>query len=116
MDCNLPGSSVHGIFQARGLEGIAIAFSEELHWVGSNSRGNLFYLQKGFATKGHRIWNKEGGALGPFNSQATQQVNVSLAPCRSACRQASGRLVQGELRIACLVGKQRHGRGLLESR
>ena len=27
MDCSLPASSVHGIFQARGLEGVAIAFS-----------------------------------------------------------------------------------------
>ena len=27
MDCNLPGSSVHGIFQARVLEWGAIAFS-----------------------------------------------------------------------------------------
>ena len=27
MDCNLPGSSVHGIFQARVLEWDAIAFS-----------------------------------------------------------------------------------------
>ena len=27
MDCSLPGSSVHGIFQARVLEGGAIAFS-----------------------------------------------------------------------------------------
>ena len=27
MDCSLPGSSVHGIFQARGLEWDAIAFS-----------------------------------------------------------------------------------------
>ena len=27
MDCNLPGSSVHGIFQARVLEWVAIAFS-----------------------------------------------------------------------------------------
>ena len=30
MDCRLPGSSVHGIFQARVLEWGAIAFSEEL--------------------------------------------------------------------------------------
>ena len=29
MDCSLPGSSVHGIFQARGLEWGAIAFSED---------------------------------------------------------------------------------------
>ena len=28
MDCGLPGSSVHGIFQARVLEWVAIAFSE----------------------------------------------------------------------------------------
>ena len=28
MDRSLPGSSVHGIFQARGLEWVAIAFSE----------------------------------------------------------------------------------------
>ena len=31
MDCSLPGSSVHGIFQARVLEWIAIAFSVSLH-------------------------------------------------------------------------------------
>ena len=27
MDCSLPGSSIHGIFQARALEWVAIAFS-----------------------------------------------------------------------------------------
>ena len=30
MDCSLPGSSVHGIFQARVLEWGAIAFSSEI--------------------------------------------------------------------------------------
>ena len=29
MDCSLPGSSVHGIFQARVLEWVAISFSRE---------------------------------------------------------------------------------------
>ena len=29
MDCSLPGSSVHGIFQARVLEWVAIAFSNK---------------------------------------------------------------------------------------
>ena len=29
MDCSLPGSSVHGICQARVLEWVAIAFSSE---------------------------------------------------------------------------------------
>jgi len=28
MDCSLPGSSAHGIFQARLLEWVAIAFSK----------------------------------------------------------------------------------------
>ena len=34
MDCSLPGSSIHGIFQARVLEWGAIAFSgEALYWI-----------------------------------------------------------------------------------
>ena len=36
MDCSLPGSSIHGIFQARVLEWGAIAFSESP--VTSNQR------------------------------------------------------------------------------
>jgi len=32
MDCSLPGSSVHGIFQARVLEWGAIAFSGRTVW------------------------------------------------------------------------------------
>ena len=34
MDCSLPGSSLHGILQARVLEGVAISFSKtELNWT-----------------------------------------------------------------------------------
>ena len=29
MDCSLPGSSIHRMFQARALEWVAIAFSEK---------------------------------------------------------------------------------------
>ena len=32
MDCSLPGSSIHGIFQARVLEWGAIAFSKILYY------------------------------------------------------------------------------------
>ena len=32
MDCRLPGSSIHGIFQARVLEWGAIAFSEAVYY------------------------------------------------------------------------------------
>ena len=35
MDCSLPGSSIHGIFQARELEWGAIAFSEALLYQGT---------------------------------------------------------------------------------
>ena len=45
MDCSLPGSSVHGIFQARVLEWGAIAFSLVLALVGFFFR--LFFNWKG---------------------------------------------------------------------
>ena len=41
MDCSSPGSSVHGIFQARVLEWDAIAFSS---WS-SESYSNVFYIE-----------------------------------------------------------------------
>ena len=39
MDCSLPGSSVHGIFQARVLKWGAVAFSD--YYVDSNKLSNL---------------------------------------------------------------------------
>ena len=38
MDCSLPGSLVHGIFQARGLEWVAISFSRGSSWPWDRSR------------------------------------------------------------------------------
>ena len=38
MDCSLPGSSVHGIFQAIVLEWIAISFSKGSSQVGDRTR------------------------------------------------------------------------------
>ena len=46
MDCSLPGSSVHGIFQARLLEWGAIAFSE-LHF----SKALKFFFKKSIHLK-----------------------------------------------------------------
>ena len=44
MDCSLPGSSIHGILQARVLEWVAIAFSEDGHSKKNKSDENLeFY-------------------------------------------------------------------------
>ena len=36
MNCSLSGSSVHGIFQARVLEWVAIAFSDIIHFLINN--------------------------------------------------------------------------------
>ena len=42
MDCSLPGSSLHGIFQARVLELSAIAFSRHLLYSQTNPVKDLF--------------------------------------------------------------------------
>ena len=44
MDCSLPGSSVHGIFQARVLEWGAIAFSDVKYRHVENTQSFLFHL------------------------------------------------------------------------
>ena len=52
MDCSLPGSSVHGIFQARVLELGAIAFSFPkalCHKIESNSDQNLKVMTLGLS-------------------------------------------------------------------
>ena len=59
MDCSLPGSSIHGIFQARVLEWSAIAFSDI---------GLLKEVKRNMATHsnilGWRIpWTEEPGGL-----------------------------------------------------
>ena len=46
MECSLPGSSVHGIFQARVLEGGAIAFSND------QPRKHIIKQRHYFASKG----------------------------------------------------------------
>ena len=51
MDCNLPGSSVHGIFQARVLEWGAIAFS--------NMSKRRVLIDKNFKMKQNDILFKE---------------------------------------------------------
>ena len=43
MDCSLPGSSIHGIFQARVLEWGAIAFSAREGWTETKPRVQVFH-------------------------------------------------------------------------
>ena len=44
MDCSLPGSSVHGVFQARVLELGAIAFSKIVLNVTKNCETEFFVM------------------------------------------------------------------------
>ena len=44
MDCSLPGSSVHGIFQARVLEWGAVAFSQQCTRVSFSPHSNQYLL------------------------------------------------------------------------
>jgi len=43
MVCSLPGSSVHGIFQARVLEWGAIAFSSQCHYLNTITRPSVAF-------------------------------------------------------------------------
>ena len=67
-DCSLPGSSVHGIFQARVLEWGAISFSTVLPTINQNSHCMITILTQGLRvpdkkqvekTRGQReiLWN-----------------------------------------------------------
>ena len=62
MDCSLPGSSVHGLFQARVLEWGAIAFSN-LHL------GLSIYTQHGFLAL---LLELKLPIVGPFDLQKQQ--------------------------------------------
>ena len=65
MDCSPPGSSVHGIFQARELEWGAIAFSDRasLTVLKLNSIGSWLVMQRG------HVYQDEGeGGRTPVDS------------------------------------------------
>ena len=49
MDCSPPGSSIHGIFQARVLEWGAIAFSRNDNYVGTYKELLLLLLLSHFS-------------------------------------------------------------------
>ena len=49
MDCSLPGSSFHGIFQARVLEWSATAFSIVLNFLYSSFKGAIYTIRSGVA-------------------------------------------------------------------
>ena len=55
MDCSLPGSSVHGIFQARALECGAIAFSENNIGYFPHKQGSNISILHKKTTESHEL-------------------------------------------------------------
>ena len=64
MDCSLPGSSIHGIFQARVLEWGAIAFSKHRRYI------NLIINYSGVVMKIRQEKHAE------YNTQGVAQRNI----------------------------------------
>ena len=72
MDCSLPGSSVHGIFQARILEWVAISFSKRSSRL--------------------RDWTRVSRIIGRhFTIWATREVKEYRSPCRSKSSELNGK-------------------------
>ena len=70
MDCSLSGSSVHGIFQARVLEWVAIAFSGRRQETPVKSLGGENLLEESKATHSSILaWTEEPGGLKSIGSQ-----------------------------------------------
>ena len=48
MDCSLPGSSIHGIFQGRVLEWVTVSFSRGSSWPRDRTRVSVSCIAGGF--------------------------------------------------------------------
>ena len=83
MDCSLPGSSVHGIFQARVLEWGAIAFSDELALMvlklekSSGCFTFLLYLYSALSLfcRLHQVSGTDAERISPQITQLLRQCN-----------------------------------------
>ena len=73
MDCSLPGSSVHGIFQARVLEWGAIAFSDKLHYTLTN------YITRPLYTN-YSVWEGMGSLELTLIQVGEEQVSTISGP------------------------------------
>ena len=65
MDCSLPGSSIHGIFQARVLEWGAIAFSRQVEYKPFKAKSKILL---------HRTWVLLS-RLSPYKEHKAAPVN-----------------------------------------
>ena len=108
MDCSLPGSSVHGIFQARVLEWVAIAFSAKPPGSGLKTQDILRGNQSPFSLPA-------GNSLKHSTTLTNRQRGneVSALPATLDCEWAPG--PRGE-RSGGVAGAERRnfGQGVME--
>ena len=84
MDCSLPGSSIHGIFQARVLEWVAISFSRGSSWPGDRTQvsriaGRCFTLWATREARNAKVGNKEiPGVTGKFGLRVQNEAEQRL--------------------------------------
>ena len=78
VDCNLPGSSIHGILQARILEQFAISFSRESSQTSDQTGSSALQADAlpseppGKALEASEYFNnKQGGAMLPTRGQSS---------------------------------------------
>ena len=81
MGCSLPGSSAHGIFQARVLEWGAIAFSCATHW----QKGDLQTPLSGGLFQGWERKKKKSIYVKHIAAAAAAAAAKSLQSCLTLC-------------------------------
>ena len=69
MDCSLPGSSIHGIFQARVLKWVAISFSR------GSSQPMDWTLVSRIASRHFTIWATREGTMGEAHKSTYSPQN-----------------------------------------
>ena len=98
MDCSPPGSSIHGIFQARVLEWVAISFSRWVIFLTLGSKPSLphcRWILYQLNHKGTSPWNSPGQNIGVGSLSClqgifpTQGSNPSLPHYRQILYQLS---------------------------
>jgi len=96
MDCSLPGSSVHGIFQARILEWVAISFCRgtshlsDQTWISCTASGFFYQLShhillqftKKERKKGRKEWRKKGNMGSPPGGEIITSLSLSVGCTR----------------------------------
>ena len=103
MNCSLPGSSIHGIFQARVLDWGAIAFSEEIPKMPNFCI--IFYLVTFGCGGSSLLW----GLFSSCGEQGTLSSHSSRAfHCSGLSLQRTGPTVCG-LHQLCSTGFRSHG-------